>query len=246
MPATLTHAFDLTLGGTAPYTLVDIIDGDGAVTRCDHCGTRIRWVFVITDSNEERRWAVGSDCITKVDSRFGEVANRAKADFLRRREIAERLAAEEAEYKLLMDGYQSEDPEFFEAISKGQHRILREMAEKLRKWRQPLSEKQVLFAKKLWAEEKAPAPKGTAPTGRVVVEGEVVSLKWHEAQVGWQVVHTEKATIRGADANGHEFRVWVSVPRAASWSVGDRVKVKATFEPGDSPDFAFGKRPTLA
>ena len=93
-----------------------------------------------------------------------------------------------------------------------------------------------------------------APTGKVTVRGEVLSVKGKDTQFGFQV----KMLVQSDEG----LKVWVSVPRALeqkswydndaqSWkeqrgvAAGDKVEFTATLTPSnDDALFAFGKRPT--
>lgn len=128
-----------------------------------------------------------------------------------------------------------------------------------------LSEKQFVFLRKLvneidnaaaieaqrTAEYEAAAP---CPTGRVVVEGEVVSTRVEDGQFGTQ--------FRMLVKDDRGFKVWGSIPSSlhlvddepiGNWTPtralrhGDRVKFTATLTPSDrDPKFGFAKRPTKA
>lgn len=83
-------------------------------------------------------------------------------------------------------------------------------------------------------------PAGPAPTGRVDIEGEVVSVKLHENEFG----STLKMLLKLANGS----KVWTTVPRAAADVVerGDTMKITVTCTVSDKDaSFAFGKRPTL-
>lgn len=113
-----------------------------------------------------------------------------------------------------------------------------------------LSEKQVNYLRSLiqqadtWDEREAQrqaehdAAKD-APTGRVVVSGEILSTKVQESQFGM----TEKMLVKTTDG----WKLWCTVPAALdSTERGTKVTLKVTVEPSnDDPKFAFGKRPTL-
>lgn len=79
-----------------------------------------------------------------------------------------------------------------------------------------------------------------APEGRVIVEGEIVGLKWQESAYG----DTLKMTVKSTEG----WCVFVSVPSDISnVDKGDIVRFTATLTRSDSDSlFAFGKRPTNA
>ena len=90
------------------------------------------------------------------------------------------------------------------------------------------------------AEREAAQP---APSGRVVVTGEIVHTKWVEGEDHFgRPTHTHKMMIK-ADGG---YRVWVTMPMSLSADKGDRVSIKATLTISDDDQtFAFGKRPTV-
>lgn len=90
------------------------------------------------------------------------------------------------------------------------------------------------------AQDRANRPEAQpVPTGRVEVEGKIVSLKWYESEYG----ATQKMVLLGDDG----WRLFVTVPSKLSVEFGDRVKLTATItQSDDDPTFGFGKRPTKA
>lgn len=80
------------------------------------------------------------------------------------------------------------------------------------------------------------------PTGRVRIEGEVLSTKYQETQYG----STLKMLVLVTTENGH-FRLWGTVPQAIIQDVekGVRVRFTATVEPKEK-GFGFFNRPTQA
>lgn len=78
-----------------------------------------------------------------------------------------------------------------------------------------------------------------APEGRVVVEGEVVSVKWQDSDFGGAF----KWTVRTDEG----WAVWGTVPVGLDVDKGARVRFTATVTPSDSdPLFGFAKRPAKA
>lgn len=85
-------------------------------------------------------------------------------------------------------------------------------------------------------EREAAAP---CPTGRVVVTGEVLSVKEHTND--FRV--TLKMTVKAAEG----YIVWVSVPSSIAVERGQKITFKATLTPSpNDPKFGFGKRPVAA
>lgn len=92
------------------------------------------------------------------------------------------------------------------------------------------------------AYERDNAPSAPAPSGRVVITGEVVSVKWRDSDWG--------ATLKMVVKSDDGYKVWGSVPRDLDIDEGDRdvrVEFTATVEPSvDDRAFGFFKRPTKA
>lgn len=77
------------------------------------------------------------------------------------------------------------------------------------------------------------------PTGRIVVEGEVVSTKWVDSGYG----STQKMLVK----NEAGWKVWGSVPSSIEVDKGTRVRFTATVErSNDDSLFGFFKRPSKA
>lgn len=136
--------------------------------------------------------------------------------------------------------------------------VMRDLSGKLQQY-SSLTDNQVALALRLAEEIRNPLPPEVhvpAPTGRVTVEGEVVSVKQYESQFGtnW------KMTVKVREVGG-VWLCWVSVPSSIhdeygharmyedglrGWLRGKRVRFCATLERGNEEHFAFGKRPTQA
>jgi hypothetical protein len=96
-------------------------------------------------------------------------------------------------------------------------------------------QRDLAFAAKRVADAKDAGP---APSGRVSVTGEVLTVKYAETRFG----STKKMLVRLANAS----KVWVTVPAGSGIAKGDTVTVVATFTVAkDDPTFAFGSRPTF-
>jgi len=113
------------------------------------------------------------------------------------------------------------------------------------------SDKQQAFARKLLAQiperERREAERAKeaeqaepAPTGRVDVQGTVLTVKSQESDYGWSTKMLVRATTG--------WKLWVTLPSAIyDAKRGDTVAFTVTVEPSkDDPKFAFGKRPTKA
>lgn len=117
-----------------------------------------------------------------------------------------------------------------------------------------VSEKQVAFVESLVArlttaeerlverEAKAAAAQAAGvevPTGRIVVEGEVVSTRWDTNNYGT----VQKMLVQNAAG----WKVWGSVPSSIEVDKGSRVRFTATVErSNDDALFGFFKRPNKA
>jgi len=96
-----------------------------------------------------------------------------------------------------------------------------------------LSEKQITAIR---ASLDRAAKSADCPSGRVMVQGEVVSTKCVESAYGMTV----KMLVKAEEG----FKVWCTVPSGLSAAKGETVKFTATLEPSaDDPKFGFGKRP---
>lgn len=108
-----------------------------------------------------------------------------------------------------------------------------------------LSDAQVALALKVADREaeRAAEAKVAAPSGRMVVEGTVVSVKEQTNDFGTRLVMTVKV-----EAEGGVWLAWGTVPSGLGDVVpGARVRFTGTVEPSDrDPAFAFFKRPAKA
>jgi hypothetical protein len=232
----------------------------GTCYRCGGCGqdpTPDRMFFYPTEWTEEQ-------CAAHVAKRAAQAQARAE------RKAAKEAAAKAealarvpvlAEIEALRQEAAALEPEAYDASTWGLlDSVAKDIFWKAAKYE--LSEAQVALlvralervrkyqgAKVAQAAEKAAA--GPVPTGKVTVEGEVVSQKFVEGQFGT----THKFMVK-LD-NG--ARVWSSVPKALScnpfkrnalgdWEGnGSRVRFTATVEASkDDPTFGFASRPTQA
>ena len=141
--------------------------------------------------------------------------------------------------------------EVYQGASGGQEETtVRDMVWRLEQGRE-LSERQVNYLRILverierkgaraaqWAAESATA--SDVPTGRIEIEGEVVTTKYQESRFGTQFKMLVKHTSG--------YKVWGTVPRSIDGlAKGDTVRFTATVEPSPSdPKFGFFSRPTGA
>lgn len=142
---------------------------------------------------------------------------------------------------------------------------LQSIVGKCRQYGNGLSERQTPYVTKLmtwidediaraakWATQRAEqqANATDAPTGRVVVIGEIVSAKWHDNGFG--------DTLKILVLSDEGFKVWCSLPSAFRYNSedmytqpqdvkGKRVRMTVTLAPSeDDATFAFGTRPARA
>jgi len=191
---------------------------------------------------------IGSDPVDGKEWQFPTEWTDAQVDeFLadkeaRREARAEKKVANQvAKAQANKDQFAAIHPELWTAMEAAEAGFLFSLAEQVTR-NGELSDKQIDAAEravqrdaKFTAEREAAAD---APTGKVEVEGEVVSTKWTEGQFP-----AFKMMVK-ADTG---YRVWVTVPQAIDPGKGDRVRFTATLEQSnDDSTFAFGKRPAKA
>jgi hypothetical protein len=91
--------------------------------------------------------------------------------------------------------------------------------------------------------QEAAQPRGPVPTGRVIVEGELIKVKTYDPEVDGR--SGTKMTLKLDNGS----KVWMTMPIAYDLQThpkGSRVKVRATITASrDDVSFGFGKRPTL-
>lgn len=138
-----------------------------------------------------------------------------------------------------------------------QFSILSDLYRKMHKYGNP-SEKQIELVDKLlttieerWTKAEARmrerdaerAEAQPAPSGRVVVTGEIVHTKSVEGSDHFgRPTYTLRMMIKADEG----YRVWCTMPSALNASKGDRVSIKVTLTVSDDDQtFAFGKRPTV-
>lgn len=217
---------------------------------CDHCGHRLRYVAVLKHMPTHTLIKVGEQCL---DNRFDlatedfhRLRKEAKLNRERRalkdkraewfainpdREIAFTWASEQVSEGHF--GYEGMRHKFVHSINrwgdtsdKFVRAIMRDMARtELREWKRERERA-----------ELKPVIEGKG----IVIEGEVLSVKWQENDFGGRFVTTVK------DDRG--FIVWGSRPSKIHWEKGDRVRFKAgTVTKSDRDEtFGFFKRPTSA
>ncbi len=222
----------------------DIGDRDSVIgNQCAHCGAHIRYGALLTYAKDLTLLVVGEDCLNnrfESDLTANEFHALREAGRLNRTRLttAERVAAIYTANPKLVEARDSENGFVKDVIGK-----LEQNGE--------LSERQIAavikavqrdadWAVKKAADEKAMESAKDAPTGRVEVTGEVLSVKWRDSAFGGDF----KMTVKTTDG----WKLWVTRPRALSEvERGDTVSMMVTVTPSnDDPKFAFGKRPGQA
>ena len=212
---------------------------------CGHCGSRIRYAAVMAHESSMEFIVVGQDCLT---NRFDEMS---KADFKALRDAAKKAAREskKAEQRAALI---PEPPELAGAAESG-NTFIQDVMRKFYRYGE-LSDRQIAAVKTAlvrdaeraeqqaqWATEAELA--ADAPTGKVTVTGEIVSVKSQETMFG----STLKMTVK-TEAG---WKLWVTVPSSIMGTderlSGKQVTLTVTVTPSnDDPKFAFGKRPSKA
>lgn len=263
------HAFERAGLGLAPFRFVGLEHrtykaSPDAPTQpggsCDFCGTGISF-FCWIKSADGKTFKVGQDCVRRVDDKplSAEILAARKAERAAiRAELRAKAAAERDEERTrkareasasFLAKHEGLEAAFLTGAS-ASHTILADLHAKLVKWGS-LSDKQVAFALRLADEVRKPRPAEVhvpAPTGRVTVEGEVVSLREVRNPYGYgSNASTLKMVVR-VDTPAGSWLCWSTVPLSLGGSGlrGKRVRFDATLEPGKDAHFAFAKRPTKA
>jgi hypothetical protein len=243
--------------------------GPGCSTQCGHCGAYLRYAALMARADVKQWIYVGETCLA------GRFESLTKAEFKSLREAAKlnRERASRAErIAALVDAHPhlawlTYNPAVVFNQFDG---FLNDLSYKLGRYGE-LSERQIEAAATAIirdteraeraasreAEKAAVVASGVkAPEGKVTVEGEVVSVKWHEndfggclkmtvkTDAGWLVWSTVPSAIAGGDSHLDETEGWITTPQLDR---GARVRFSATLTRSDSdPLFAFAKRPTKA
>lgn len=215
--------------------------------RCVHCGNgNIRWITAVRHQPTGDVVVFGSDCTErlgfpdKVTFKLAQLQSRDAARKVRVKAYLKRQAFVEANPAVAAALAAIERPEHA-----GNH-FVKDVLSKLDRYGD-LSEKQIAAVTASLARDLTRAAqkaaealevKGDAPSGRVDVTGEVLSVQFREGDYGGSF----KSLIK-LDNNA---KVWVTVPGEDSFKRGDRVTIRATWTPSqDDKSFAFGKRPHL-
>ena len=236
-----------------------VADGHFSKTgRCDSCGARARYMAVFTHAAGEVV-VVGHDCAVKF--------NLTSKDQLRDKQAREAFRA-----AMIRDAWLNEDSDrraaydfCAERVADGDYGfegMRHSFVSKINRWGST-SDKFVaaMLRDKARTEERAAeraaqdAERKPVITGRIEIEGEVVSVKWQDNDFGGRLVMTVK------DDRG--FVVWGSVPKGLDLidlhdedgnvigqgqiERGNRVRFTGTVEASDRDEcFGFFKRPAKA
>lgn len=233
--------------------------------QCGHCGAHIRYAALMSREDAHELIWVGETCLDNrfelTKSEFDHLRKSAQLDREQQKikkawlDSCERYPAlVYASYSEdIVDAYISEhrNPEQATHLRAGAGWALATAADIARKGRLygSISERQVAFLDKLLREidekiaahaTRTPEPEaGPVPTGRVELQGEVLSLKWKETDFG--------SVLKMVVLLPNGSRVWGTVPSALDVEKGDVVAFTATVTTSDDkPDFGFFKRPTHA
>lgn len=219
---------------------------DRMAYKCVHCGNgNVRYVVCARHEPTQKNVCFGADCAHKLafaninELRLAELKAEAELNTKRLKIYSKYLRFCEAHPEILDAEKQLEEP-----VHANNH-FARDVVSKLRVYGE-LSDRQVecvitsLKRDIEFAARKAAAPKPTAsaPSGRVEVEGTIVSIKSQQGAFGM--------TLKMLVILQSQAKVWVSVPSAIDLHKGDVIAVKATFKRSATDEFfAIGKRPTV-
>jgi len=231
------------IGEITPDFIVDRIYED--MNNCGHCGSRLRFAAVMAHEQSMEFIVVGQDCLT---NRFNEMS---AADFKALRDAATKAAQEskKAEQRAALI---AEHPELAGA-AESSNSFIQDVMRKFYRYGD-LSDRQIAAVKTalvrdaeraereaVWATEAELA--ADAPTGKITVTGEILSLKSQETMFG--------STLKMIVKTEAGWKLWVTVPSSIMGTndalTGKTVTLTATVTPSDRDSkFAFGKRPSKA
>jgi hypothetical protein len=211
--------------------------------QCSHCGTRIRYAALMLHVPTRTLLYVGETCL---DVRFSQT----KAEFQRtRREAIARQVR--GERRARIDAMIAEHP-LLAWLTYGQYTInnsfLFDVGRKFLLYGE-LTPRQIEAVERAIIRDTqeddrraaaAAAVTEPAPTGRVVVEGTLATIRTQDGYYG--------PTVKMRVVTDAGWAVWCPLPSGLSGAnKGARVRFTATLTPSDDdPTFAYGKRPTLA
>ena len=230
------HCFEQKGLGLAPFTYLYCTEGKSS---CQYCSTSIRYKFYIR-SADGKEFFVGSDCVMKTgDAGLISTVKKAKSQLDKaKREAKKEVQRQirEAEFKARIENKKQEwisNNAIMQPILKWAENssgIPKNIFENFEKWGN-LSERQCEYLTKLYDESLNEKPKTKVPTGKVEVEGKIISFKWVQTQFG----EVRKMFVESPLG----YKVYGSVPGSLEAEVGDCVRFVATVVASDS-DASFG------
>lgn len=215
---------------------------------CMVCGnTQAQYTSLFYHAKSNTYVRVGSDCSEKIfNSDFGLSKFRAQVE-----DVREYIAGKQKAQALLADMGLSQAWDIFTSAERVGYETLTivDIVGKFIKYGS-VSDKTVNFLRALVARinnrpvveairEAEKAASASCPTGRIVVEGTVVSTKTQSTQFGI----TYKMLVKHASG----YKVYGTIPSSISVQKGDVVTFTATVEPSnDDRTFGFFSRPAKA
>jgi len=234
---------------TSPWGKLPFFEKEG-FGGCDICGANYLAGAAFLHRPSGEVITIGHICADKMDVHYDKgdwLENQRRIAKLRKTSkfIQERLAKKQRT-KTQAAEFLAENEGLEDAL-KTDHYISQDLAANLAKWG-GLSEKQVALAFKLQTDANKPVDPNEPvdvkpPEGRVVITGEVLSIKERFDDYG----STMKMTIKCKSELG-QFRLWGTCPAAIVSSApnrGDMVRFTATIKPKEN-GFGFFSRPTKA
>lgn len=198
---------------------------------------------------------LGADCAQKMfnGNDFGASAFRRKYDDVREALAGKRKAAAllaDSGLSLAWDLFTTEyDDTTRETLSRYEERTIRDIVGKLVQYGS-ISDNTWAFLGKLVrqladrpardaAREAYKAAAADCPTGRMVIEGKVLTIRVDDTPYG--------SVTKMLVAHASGFKVWGTRPSGLNCDRGDVVRFTATIQPSDKdPKFGFAGRPTKA
>jgi hypothetical protein len=243
------HCFEQAGLGLAPFKYLYCIDMGRCAASCQYCGTGIRYKFFLR-SADNREFYVGCDCIYKSgDLGLIDIAKKER----RRLAKEKRDALNAAKAKDRQTKWETERKEKLEIFfakhftikpvfdwAENASGIALDLYNNLQKWGN-LTDNQIALLVRLY--DDAQKPKASCPTGKVTIEGTVVSTKWVDNQFN-RYGNQEKMTVESSDG----YRVFGTVPKSLDGvTKGSKVRFVATVQPSDKDQyFGFFNRPSEA
>ena len=240
---TATHIFETAGLGKAPYKYIGCIKLSSG---CQYCGTGILYQFWLL-SSDGKKFYVGSDCIEKSgDSGLMYHAKKERSKISREQRLARQQAQYEARQAERRSQAETRLAQYFADHASSAHifewaknssGIPLDMYNNLAKWGS-MSDKQLDFLTRLY--EESLVAKVPCPTGKVTIEGVILSFKSSYSQYG-----TITKMLVESDQG---YRVYGTLPKSIDdVEKGNKVRFVATVEKSPTDDnFGFFNRPTQA